>query len=81
MRPPMEDLDKYADRSKNVPQRSIYADLIESLDEGITLVESAYAHVSHGGPTLADAEAWIRRAKKARNSLRNAPAAPDPGGK
>ena len=37
----------------------------ESLRAGVDLVESAYAHVSHGGPTRADAEKWLKQAKLA----------------
>lgn len=36
-----------------------------ALQEGIALVESAFAHVSHGGPTRADAEKWLNQAKHA----------------
>jgi peptidoglycan/xylan/chitin deacetylase (PgdA/CDA1 family) len=38
-----------------------------ALEAGLHLVESAYAHVSHGGPTREEAEAWMERAKKALN--------------
>jgi hypothetical protein len=37
-------------------------DMREVLQEGFELVESAFVHVSHGGPTRADAERWIERA-------------------
>jgi hypothetical protein len=40
--------------------------LRDALQKGIDLVESAFAHVSHGGPTRADAEKWL---KEARNAL------------
>jgi NTP pyrophosphatase (non-canonical NTP hydrolase) len=40
--------------------------LRDALQKGIDLVESAFAHVSHGGPTRADAEKWL---KEARNVL------------
>jgi hypothetical protein len=39
--------------------------ILAALQSGIELVESAYAHVSHGGPTRADAEKWIQEAKDA----------------
>ena len=32
---------------------------------GYELVSTAYAHVSHGGPTREDAEAWLAAAKQA----------------
>ena len=35
------------------------------LERGLALVESAFAHVSHGGPTRADAEKWIEEARNA----------------
>jgi hypothetical protein len=35
------------------------------LEAGLALVESADAHVSHGGPTKADAQNWILLARKA----------------
>ena len=37
----------------------------EALQTGVELVQSAFAHVSHGGPTRADAEAWLKRAEEA----------------
>jgi len=37
----------------------------KALESGLALVESAFAHVSHGGPTRADAEKWIAEAKSA----------------
>src|SRR5262252_2884329 len=37
----------------------------QQLQKGIELVESAYSHVSHGGPTMADAEKWLKDAKQA----------------
>ena len=40
------------------------ASKLEALREGIALVESAFAHVSHGGPTRAEAEAWLTKARK-----------------
>jgi hypothetical protein len=36
-----------------------------ALLKGIELVENAFAHVSHGGPTRADAEAWLKEAREA----------------
>ncbi len=33
--------------------------LREALQAGVELVESSVAHVSHGGPTRAQAEAWL----------------------
>jgi hypothetical protein len=39
--------------------------LREVLQSGLALVESAFAHVSHGGPTRADAEKWIQEARNA----------------
>ena len=39
--------------------------LYEVLREGKELVENTIAHVSHGGPTRADAEAWLEKAKAA----------------
>jgi hypothetical protein len=36
-----------------------------ALQSGVELVESAFAHVSHGGPTRADAEKWLKKAKEA----------------
>jgi hypothetical protein len=38
-------------------------DVTEILREGFHLVESAFAHVSHGGPTRKDAEDWLAKAK------------------
>ena len=35
------------------------------LEAGLQLVESAFAHVSHGGPTRTDAEKWINHARAA----------------
>jgi hypothetical protein len=37
--------------------------LANLLERGVTLVESAVTHVSHGGPTRADAENWLLQAK------------------
>lgn len=37
----------------------------KSLESGIALVEAAFAHVSHGGPTKKDAEKWLAEAKSA----------------
>jgi hypothetical protein len=39
--------------------------LRETLQAGLALIESADSHVSHGGPTKADAQKWILRARKA----------------
>ena len=39
-------------------------DLRKVLQEGCDLVESAYSHISHGGPTREDASAWIEKAKQ-----------------
>jgi hypothetical protein len=39
---------------------------LSALRSGVELVEGAFAHVSHGGPTRADAEKWL---KEARNAL------------
>jgi hypothetical protein len=39
--------------------------IYEALRLGRELVESAFAHVSHGGPTRADAEAWLKIAADA----------------
>jgi hypothetical protein len=33
-----------------------------SLRAGVDLVSNAFAHVSHGGPTRADAEKWLETA-------------------
>jgi len=33
------------------------------LQGGIDLIESTLAHVSHGGPTRAEAEKWLEEAK------------------
>jgi hypothetical protein len=33
-----------------------------TLQEGVDLVSSAYAHVSHGGPTRKEALDWIKKA-------------------
>ncbi len=41
------------------------AELRKVLESGLLLVESAFAHVSHGGPTRADAEKWIQEARNA----------------
>jgi hypothetical protein len=49
--------------------------LRESLEKGLALVESAFSHVSHGGPTRADAEKWIGEARAALASKQEAPAA------
>lgn len=43
--------------------RDKYEQQLKVLEDGLALVESAFAHVSHGGPTRADAEKWIKRAK------------------
>jgi hypothetical protein len=32
--------------------------------EGFNIISSAYAHVSHGGPTREEALAWIRKVEK-----------------
>jgi hypothetical protein len=41
-------------RAKYEAQRKI-------LEAGRDLVQSAFAHVSHGGPTRADAERWLKQ--------------------
>jgi hypothetical protein len=43
--------------------REKYESQRKVLERGIALVESAFAHVSHGGPTRADAEKWLSEAK------------------
>ena len=45
----------------------------EVLQAGYELIESAFAHVSHGGPTRADAEKWLERARKVLNGNANLP--------
>ena len=35
------------------------------VQEGCELVESAYSHVSHGGPTREEAIAWTKKARAA----------------
>ena len=46
-------------------ERSEYHEkLYHVLREGKDLVESAFVHVSHGGPTRTDAEAWLNKAKE-----------------
>jgi hypothetical protein len=39
--------------------------LYEVLRQGKNLVESAFLHVTHGGPTRADAEKWLELAREA----------------
>lgn len=58
-RPPKADLEM----SRETPWRDSRIRI--ALLEGLELVERAFAHVSHGGPTRADAEAWIKKAKEA----------------
>lgn len=41
------------------------SDVRKALEDGIALVESAYAHVSHGGPTREDADRWLKLARTA----------------
>jgi hypothetical protein len=53
------------DRPEPKPWPKPPATLREVLQKGVELVESAFAHVSHGGPTRADAEKWIQEAKDA----------------
>lgn len=36
----------------------------EALRKGIAMVESSVSHVSHGGPTIKEAEAWLDAARK-----------------
>jgi hypothetical protein len=43
--------------------REKYESQRKVLESGVALVESAFAHVSHGGPTRADAEKWLTEAK------------------
>lgn len=69
MRPPKADLEPIwaAQRNKapapTIQQQATPADLREALAEGVAIVESAIAHVSHGGPTREDAEKWLQKAK------------------
>jgi hypothetical protein len=59
MRPPKADIEMSREPSWRDSEVRI------ALLRGIELVESAFAHVSHGGPTRADAEAWLKRARAA----------------
>ncbi len=68
MRPPKADLEPiWAQRNKvpapTIQKQATAVDLRETLAEGVAMVESAVAHVSHGGPTREDAEKWLLRAK------------------
>ena len=42
---------------------SEHPDLGGVLLEGIEMMESSLGHISHGGPTRADAERWIKKAR------------------
>lgn len=52
------------DKASTSPAPASERELREALQAGKDLVESAFAHVSHGGPTRADAEKWIKQAER-----------------
>lgn len=43
--------------------RTRYENQRKVLESGLALVESSFAHVSHGGPTRAEAEQWLKEAR------------------
>jgi hypothetical protein len=71
MRPPKADLEDMWDKQKrgilppNPSRNNTDVSVRQALEMGVALVESAYAHVSHGGPTREDAEKWLFLAKGA----------------
>lgn len=55
---------------KPVEQASVSPTIESRFCEAFDLIESAFAHVSHGGPTRAEAEKWLADNRSLRTRLK-----------
>jgi hypothetical protein len=58
-----------AERAPQAAKDACIEAMVKCLIDGARMVESAYVHVSHGGPTREEASLWVARADELLRAL------------